>query len=100
MYKKILLPTDGSEYANKAAEHAIWIAHASGAEIIALNVIETSSLVGSPAKDLIVKIKEMLKEEGRIALDHIYEMANKKNIEEGDLKINPRNRRENLQMQY
>ena len=26
MYKKILLPTDGSEYANKAAEHAIWIA--------------------------------------------------------------------------
>ena len=68
MYKKILLPTDGSEYANKAAEHAIWIAHASGAEIIALNVIETSSLVGLPAEDLIVRIKEMLKEEGKIAL--------------------------------
>jgi nucleotide-binding universal stress UspA family protein len=85
LYKKILLPTDGSEYANKAAEHAIWIAHASGAEIIALNVIETSSLVGLPAEDLIVRIKEMLKEEGRIALDHIYEMANKENPEEGDL---------------
>ena len=61
MYKKILLPTDGSEYANKAAEHAIWIARASGAEIIALNVIETSSLVGLPAEDLVVRIKEMLK---------------------------------------
>jgi len=66
LYKKILLPTDGSEFANKAAEHAIWIAGASGAEIIALNVIETSSLVGLPAEDLIVRIKDMLKEEGRL----------------------------------
>ena len=87
MYKKILLPTDGSEYANKAAEHAIWIARASGAEIIALNVIETSSLVGLPAEDLIVRIKEMLKEEGRVALEHIFEMATKENLEEGDLKV-------------
>lgn len=87
MYKKILLPTDGSEYANKAAENAIWIARASGAEIIALNVIETSTLVGLPAEDLIVRIKEMLKEEGRIALEHIFEMATKDNIEEGDIKV-------------
>ena len=28
MYKKILLPTDGSKYAEKAAKHAIWIAGA------------------------------------------------------------------------
>jgi nucleotide-binding universal stress UspA family protein len=87
LYKKILLPTDGSEYANKAAENAIWIARASGAEIIALNVIETSTLVGLPAEDLIVRIKEMLKEEGRIALEHIFEMATKNNIEEGDIKV-------------
>lgn len=87
MYKKILLPTDGSEYANNAAEHAIWIAHASGAEIIALNVIETSSLVGLPAEDLIVRIKEMLKEEGRLALEHIFDMANKEETEEGELKV-------------
>ncbi len=26
MYQKILLPTDGSKYAEKAAKHAIWIA--------------------------------------------------------------------------
>jgi nucleotide-binding universal stress UspA family protein len=87
MYKKILLPTDGSEYANKAAEHAIWIAHASGAEILVLNVIETSSLVGLPAEDLIVRIKEMLKEEGRIALQNIFEMAQKEKADDGDLKV-------------
>lgn len=77
MYKKILLPTDGSKYANKAAEHAIWIANASGAELVVLNVIETSSLVGLPAEDLIVRIKEMLKEEGRKSLDKISEMYGK-----------------------
>ncbi len=74
MYQKILLPTDGSKFAENAAKHAIWIASRSGAEIIVLNVIETSSLVGLPAEDLIVKIKEMLKEEGRRSLERISEM--------------------------
>ncbi|OPX59587.1 MAG: Universal stress protein [Methanobacterium sp. PtaB.Bin024] len=75
MYHKILLPTDGSKFAEKAAQHAIWIASKSNAEIIVLNVIETSSLVGLPAEDLIVKIKEMLKEEGRRSLEKISEMV-------------------------
>lgn len=76
MYQKILLPTDGSKFAESAAQHAIWIASKSGAEIIVLNVIETSSLVGLPAEDLIVRIKEMLKEEGRRSLERISEMVN------------------------
>ena len=75
MYNKILLPTDGSEYANKAARHAIWIASLNGAELVVLNVIETSSLVGLPAEDLIVRIKEMLKEEGRKSLEEISKLA-------------------------
>lgn len=75
MYHKILLPTDGSKFAENAAKHAIWIASRSGAEIIVLNVIETSSLVGLPAEDLIVRIKEMLKEEGQRSLERISEMV-------------------------
>lgn len=81
MYQKILLPTDGSKFAENAAKHAIWIASRSGAEIIVLNVIETSSLVGLPAEDLIVKIKEMLKEEGRRSLERISEMISKSEAE-------------------
>ena len=82
MYKKILLPTDGSEYANKAAKHAIWLARLNGAELIALNVIETSSLVGLPAEDLIVRIKEMLKEEGRKSLEAISDILKESKIED------------------
>ncbi|MGZ4857006.1 MAG: universal stress protein [Methanobacteriaceae archaeon] len=90
MYHKILLPTDGSKYAEKAAEHAIWIASKSGAEIIVLNVIETSSLVGLPAEDLIVRIREMLKEEGRRSLERISELVSESEKEQQmkkDIKI-------------
>lgn len=83
MYQKILLPTDGSKFAEKAAKHAIWIASKSGAEIIVLNVIETSSLVGLPAEDLIVRIKEMLKEEGRRSLERISDLVKDTEEESG-----------------
>ncbi len=84
MYKKILLPTDGSEYANKAAEHALWIAKASGAEIIALSVTDTSSLIGLPLDDVIVRIKEMLQEEATKSLENVAEVMQK---EDKELKI-------------
>ncbi|MDP3066608.1 MAG: universal stress protein [Methanobacteriaceae archaeon] len=86
MYSKILLPTDGSKHAEKAANHAMWIASKSGAEIIVLDVIETSSLVGLPAEDLIVRIKEMLKEEARRSLERISEMI-KEDISPKEIKI-------------
>ena len=61
--------------------HAIWIASESCAELIVLNVVETSSLVGLPAEDLIVKITEMLKEEGKQAIEKIGDMAKTSEIE-------------------
>ncbi|MGB9844388.1 universal stress protein [Methanothermobacter tenebrarum] len=75
MYKKILLPTDGSEYANRAAEHAIWIAKESGAEIVALTVMETSTFIGLPADDLIIRIKEILEEEASNSLNKIKKLV-------------------------
>lgn len=43
MYQRILLPTDGSENAEKAGKHALWIAKKSGAEIDVLNIFEVYS---------------------------------------------------------
>jgi nucleotide-binding universal stress UspA family protein len=74
VYNKILLPTDGSKYAENAAQHAIWIASKSDAAIIALNVVDTSSLVGLPAEDLTVRVTEILKEEAHKSLENIQEM--------------------------
>ena len=90
MYKKILLPTDGSKYAEKAAKHAIWIASHSNAEVIALNVVDTSSLVGLPAEDLTVRVTEILKEEGQKSLETITNIMEQLEKEKGlktDVKI-------------
>jgi len=63
MYKKILLPTDGSKFAEKAEKHALFIAESSGAEIIALSVIETSFSIGLPYDDALTHINALLKQE-------------------------------------
>ena len=52
MLKKILLPTDGSKNAERAGEYAISLADVSGAEIIVLNVIDTSYLDSIPQPDI------------------------------------------------
>ncbi len=75
MYKKILIPTDGSEHANRAAKHALWIAKESGAEILALSVIETAAFIGLPADDLIMSTKNLLEEEASRALDKLKNLV-------------------------
>ena len=40
MYKKILIPTDGSENSKRANKHALWIADKSDANIVIMYVIE------------------------------------------------------------
>jgi nucleotide-binding universal stress UspA family protein len=69
MYNKILLTTDGSENAERAGEHALWIANASGADIVVLNVFEvyTPSMAVLPLSTLPGSnedLYEPLKEEG------------------------------------
>jgi nucleotide-binding universal stress UspA family protein len=47
MYKKILVPTDGSGLSDQAVTAAIAFARAYGASIVALSVVEPYSLVGT-----------------------------------------------------
>ncbi|MGC9517938.1 MAG: universal stress protein [Methanomicrobiales archaeon] len=69
MYKKILLPTDGSEYAQRAGEHAIWLANQSMADIIVLNVIETAYLQALPEDQLITVLDQGLRAESKRAVE-------------------------------
>ncbi len=70
MYEKILLPTDGSENAKRAAEHAIQIGSKSGAEIIVLNVFEAPRLAGIRSADK-TELMNRLEQEGQKAFDDI-----------------------------
>ncbi len=69
MFKKILLPTDGSEASDRAGEFAISSADPNGSEIIVLNVIDVDYLKSLPQRDLIKKIDDHLWEEGKKALE-------------------------------
>ncbi len=80
MYKKILLPTDGSEYAEMAAEHAFLLGSRSGAEIIVLNVVEAPRFTGirSADKDELIS---RFKEEGQNSFNRIKDMLMKRKSE-------------------
>ncbi|MGF7117822.1 universal stress protein [Methanobacterium oryzae] len=70
MYKKILLPTDGSESAERAAEHAFRFGSRVGAEIIVLNVIETPRFTGIRPTDE-DELRSNLEQEGQKSFDRI-----------------------------
>jgi nucleotide-binding universal stress UspA family protein len=72
-YKKILVATDGSEWAKAATREAIWLAQRIGAEVVAVYVMDTHmafrlGIHASGARS------EMLAE-GRVVLRHVSEIA-------------------------
>ena len=73
MYEKILLPTDGSENSERAAEHAIQLGSKSGAEILVLYVVETPRFMGIRSAEK-TELKSKLEQEGQKTFDDISNM--------------------------
>jgi nucleotide-binding universal stress UspA family protein len=69
VYKKILLPTDGSENSKRAGKHAIWLADKSGADIIVLNVVEFYYPQISALPNYREGLYDEIREEGRNAVE-------------------------------
>ena len=81
MYKRILVPTDGSEFAVKAQKHALFLAKVSGAEIIAVSVTENNFVNGLPLDDEVYQLNQILKERSEENLKEFDE------LNKDDLKI-------------
>ena len=94
MYKKILLPTDGSKNSEKAIEHALRIAELEDSEIIILNVVDSVYLTGLPEEDLITKSELILEEESQKIINHvkyiIENMEEEKGFKIDHVKLTPR----------
>jgi len=81
MIKSILVALDGSQHADSALEHALWLARRLRARIIGLHVLDIVSIEGSflhdvsgslgfePYLDFSSKMREALQERGRVLLD-------------------------------
>ena len=74
MYKRILVPTDGSEFAKKAQKHALFLAKVSGAEIIAVSVTENNFVNGLPLDDEVYQLNQILKERSEENLKEFDEL--------------------------
>ena len=81
LYKKILVPTDGSEFAKKAEKHALFLSKVSGAEIIAVSVTENNFVNGLPLDDEVYQLNQILKERSEENLKEFDE------LNEEDLKV-------------
>ena len=81
MYKKILVPTDGSEFAKKAQKQALFLANVCGAQIIAISVTENNFISGLPSDDEVYQLNQILKERSEENLEE-FDKLNK-----NDLKI-------------
>ena len=90
MYKKILLPTDGSKNSEKAIEHAYTIAKYENAEIIILNVVDSVYLTGLPEEDLITKSEIILEEESHRVTKRVEEIIEGLESEENEVKLTPK----------
>ena len=82
MYKKILVPSDGSEFAKKAQKHALFLAKVSGAEIIPVSVTENNFVNGLPLDDEVYQLNQILNERSHENLEEFDK------LNEDDIKMN------------
>ena len=80
MYKRILVPTDGSPLAKKAVDAAVQLAASLGAEVVALNVVPdypTSCYEGGidVALSEIARVERMWAEQGQALADDVGRTA-------------------------
>ncbi len=81
LYKKILIPTDGSEIAEKAVEHGIKLAKALNARVYGLYVIDISAFAGIPTEAVWESMRVLLEEEGKKALSTVEKLAEEHGVE-------------------
>jgi len=85
LYKKILIPTDGSETANRAVEHGVELAAAVDAEVYGVYIIDISAFAGIPTEVVWEKMKSLLQDESEKALQRIKDKAEEKGLKSKEI---------------
>jgi nucleotide-binding universal stress UspA family protein len=74
MYEMILVPTDGSDPANRAVEHALALAEQYDADLYAMYCVETHRY-GEPALSSAELVLDTLEDEGAAMLESVGDRA-------------------------
>jgi nucleotide-binding universal stress UspA family protein len=75
LFKKILIPTDGSEYTKAAVRKGLEMAKATGGEVTALYVVDQTSFINFPMDSTIVSVYTLLEKESEEALEFVKKEA-------------------------
>lgn len=76
-FKRILIPTDGSENTKSAILQGLELARVMGAEVTALYVVDQASFVNFPMDATVVSIYSLLEKEGKDAVDFVVREGEK-----------------------
>lgn len=79
-FKRILIPTDGSEYTKAAIKKGIALAKQMGAEVTAMYVVDQTSFINFPMDSTIVSVYSLLEKEGKDAIDFVVQEGEKAGI--------------------
>jgi nucleotide-binding universal stress UspA family protein len=77
MFKKILLPTDGSDYTRTAIARGLEIAKGVGAEVTAMYVVDQTSFINFPMDSTVVSVYSLLEKEGKDAVAFVISEGEK-----------------------
>jgi nucleotide-binding universal stress UspA family protein len=75
-YRNVLVPTDGSECASGAVDHALAIASATDATVHAINVVDTEAYKRAPGSVPPSDYIDILEHSGKEATEDVAERAN------------------------
>jgi nucleotide-binding universal stress UspA family protein len=80
MYRHILIPTDGSELAERGVAHGLALAKSLGAKVSVIFVVEPFSEMTGQLRDAVAKYAALRKEEATSALERAAKAAKETGI--------------------
>ena len=81
MYEKVILPTDGSECADRGIKEGLEMARTLGVKAVAVYVIDASEFEGIHHSSIRQSARRGLKDAGKEALNDVREMATELGVE-------------------
>ncbi len=80
-FKKIMIPTDGSEYTKQAVTKGLMLAKALDAKVSAYYIVDETAFVNVPMDATTLSIYSLLEDEGKEAVEYVKKMGDEIGVE-------------------
>ncbi len=80
-FKKIMIPTDGSEYTKQAVKKGLMLAKALDAKVSAYYILDQTAFVNVPMDATTLSIYSLLEDEGKEAVEYVKKIGEEMGVE-------------------